>query len=127
MSGNSKSCGCIQKETMHKIRWNPNKTDEERKRSRNRDEQPATHLFRKLVRERDNYTCQICGVNEKQTIIAHHLDSWKENPNKRFVIDNGVSACRKCHCDFHGEYGYGKNTRQQWEEFVESKKLKVAI
>lgn len=126
VSGNTTTCGCFQKETMHRIRWNPNKTMEERRRSRNRDDVPATHLWRKAVRKRDGCVCQVCGTNDRQTIVAHHLDSWKENPEKRFVVDNGVTTCWRCHCDFHSQYGYGKNTKQQWEEFLCLKKRKTA-
>lgn len=61
-SGNTQSCGCLHKETVSKIgknNLNPNITDEERKIRRNTYEDRA---FKKMVFERDDYTCDCCGV-----------------------------------------------------------------
>ena len=35
--------------------------------------------------------------------------------------DNIVTLCKKCHTDFHKEYGFGNNTLEQYNEFVKSK------
>ena len=35
----------------------------------------------KEVRERDNYTCQICGENNRR-MVAHHLESYDTNENR---------------------------------------------
>lgn len=54
-------------------------------------------LWRKAVFEKDNYTC-ICGFNGKEGYItAHHIKSWKDYPELRYVVENGLTLCEKCH------------------------------
>lgn len=53
-----------------------------------------TRFLKISIRERDNYSCRICG--EKQGDIAHHvhhIDYKKENCNP----DNLITLCIKCH------------------------------
>lgn len=60
--------------------------------------------WRLSIFKRDNYTCQKCGSKEK--INAHHLYSWKEYPEKRYDLENGITLCEKCHIKVHQKYGY---------------------
>jgi 5-methylcytosine-specific restriction endonuclease McrA len=67
------------------------------------------------VKERDNYKCTVCGSNEE--IVAHHLNSYDMFEEGRTDPENGLTLCRKCHLNFHSEYGFGSNTKQQFDEW----------
>lgn len=77
--------------------------------------------WRTSVFHRDNYTCQCCGCrsgNGKTVEVnAHHIFNWKDNPDMRFDIDNGITLCASCHIAFHSAYGKSNNTKQQLDEF----------
>ena len=60
--------------------------------------------WRLKVYERDNYKCVQCGNKEK--LNAHHIKSWKNYPNLRYDINNGITLCEKCHIKYHQQYGY---------------------
>ena len=68
--------------------------------------------------ERDNYTCQCCGCTESNSFNAHHLNSYDWCIDGRTNVDNGVTICKKCHKNFHKLFGYGNNTKEQYEEFL---------
>lgn len=57
--------------------------------------------WRKLVFDRDNYTCQLCGIrsgNGSAVILnAHHIKKFSNNENIRFDINNGITLCYNCH------------------------------
>jgi len=52
--------------------------------------------WRGAVLERDNYTCQKCGTQQKQ-LQAHHIKDKIKYPKLKFEVSNGISLCRKCH------------------------------
>ena len=56
------------------------------------------HL-KKLVKERDNYTCQIC--NKRNFLVIHHIDRISKNND----ISNLQSLCRSCHISLHHKIG----------------------
>jgi 5-methylcytosine-specific restriction endonuclease McrA len=74
--------------------------------------------WQKKCMERDNFRCIICGENRKTYLTVHHLYSKDIYFDKIFDVDNGVTICKKCHRKFHNHYGYGKNTLEQWNEFL---------
>jgi hypothetical protein len=52
--------------------------------------------IQKLVFERDNYTCQLCGI--KGVILqVDHIQSWADYIELRFEINNCRTLCVKCH------------------------------
>jgi hypothetical protein len=77
------------------------------------------------VYERDNYTCQKCGVkgcessqshidHEGRTLTvfdpglklyAHHIKPYALFPKLAWNLDNGITLCGKCHIKAHEEYG----------------------
>ncbi len=69
-------------------------------KSRNRNRKQYQDWIR-LVYERDNYKCTVCG--EKEKIVAHHIIPWDENESLRFEVNNGQTLCRKCHNIHHSK------------------------
>ena len=57
---------------------------------------PEYKLWRKSVFERDHYTCLICG-EVGGVINAHHIRSWKDFPEERYEVNNGMTMCNSCH------------------------------
>jgi hypothetical protein len=52
--------------------------------------------WRSKVFERDNYTCQKCGVRGG-ILHPHHLKSYTHFKDLRYVLENGVTLCVSCH------------------------------
>lgn len=52
--------------------------------------------WRKAVFERDNYTCQHCGITGVY-VQADHIKPWAKYPKLRYRIDNGRTLCVDCH------------------------------
>lgn len=105
VAGESKSCGCLQKEIVSALRgaksphWNPKLPNSAREKRRN-----GKHaIWAAEVKLRDDYTCQIC---DKRGVYleSHHLNSYKYFPEQRYEVDNGICLCKECHRDFHKCY-----------------------
>lgn len=72
-----------------------------------------------------NNKCIICGHSKEYNLIAHHKNSHDWCKEEAYDIDNGTIVCRNCHNEFHYIYGYGNNTKEQFEEYSKQfKKLK---
>jgi len=61
--------------------------------------------WRKAVFERDNYTCQSCGVHSSMGkavyLHAHHTKLFSKYSKFRYDISNGVTLCSVCHNMLH--------------------------
>ena len=73
--------------------------------------------WRIAVWSRDKNLCKVCNTRQK-VMIAHHLDGFNIFPEKRFDVDNGVTLCDRHHIAFHTNYGFGNNTKSQFEEYL---------
>lgn len=73
--------------------------------------------WRESVFARDNWTCQYCKA--KGVILhAHHIRNFSTAEDVRFSTDNGITLCKKHHCDFHKKYGIKNNTLEQLTEYL---------
>lgn len=52
--------------------------------------------WRKQVYERDDYTCQLCGVRGGE-LQADHIKPFSLFPDLRFELSNGRTLCKPCH------------------------------
>lgn len=73
--------------------------------------------LKEQVRQRDNYTCQVCGMPQdeyfeqyKERLSCHHINYLKDDLRP----ENLISLCRSCHSKTH-------YSRPHWQSFFEAK------
>lgn len=79
------------------------------------------HLFIWKVKNRDNNECVICGNNTG--LQVHHLNSYANYKQLRYLVDNGITLCKECHSKFHEKYGYTNNFKSQYIEFLNKRRM----
>ncbi|TSC75491.1 MAG: hypothetical protein G01um101430_333 [Parcubacteria group bacterium Gr01-1014_30] len=47
--------------------------------------------------ERDNYTCQGCGINDSRVLTVDHIRNKSLHKDVIYEISNGVTLCANCH------------------------------
>lgn len=67
-----------------------------------------TKTLKRSIRQRDEYTCQIC--NKEPAIIVHHIDYDKKNCNP----ENLITLCHNCHPRTN-------HNRKRWIEYFRAK------
>ena len=98
-----KKCIGSCQEAMKKLSTSHRKPLGTHKKQKYDREMRNTALFkdwRKSVFERDDYTCQMC--NKKNTYLhPHHIFSFTDFPEVRFIQSNGITLCKSCHYLVH--------------------------
>ena len=62
-----------------------------------------TQTLRRSIRERDRYTCKLCGdLQGDRTLDVHHIDYEKKNCNPY----NLITLCRKCNIRVNSKRNY---------------------
>jgi len=70
-----------------------------------------TNTFRRSIRERDFYTCQVCKEPQGDAALSiHHIDYDKQNND----IKNLISLCTSCHIKTN-------TNRKYWQEYFQMK------
>lgn len=77
-------------------------------------------LWKKACLERDNFTDAKTGQKGGQ-LQVHHINNFADFPELRTSISNGVTFSKKSHELFHKMYGRRNNTREQLQEFLNTK------
>jgi transposase-like protein len=76
------------------------------------------NTFKESIRERDDYTCQLCGYEQLsggRKLDVHHIHYDKEN-----CYPDVVALCRSCNARVNGD-------RDFWEQYFESRLLERGI
>jgi hypothetical protein len=74
-------------------------------------------LWREAVFARDNWTCQKYKIKGER-LHPHHIQNFRDYPELRFALDNGITLSEKAHKEFHRTYGTRNNTKEQIIEFI---------
>lgn len=131
VGGRVRSCGCKQIEHVTTLglsnagknnpAYNHELTDEQRATNRFQRSSNEAKQLRIDTYKRDGYECLVC--NDSHKLIAHHIESFADNIDLRFELNNTATMCESCHITFHKKYGYGNNTREQFDEFYKDNKI----
>lgn len=76
--------------------------------------------WKRSVLERDENTCQLCGLTNEETILnVHHIEKYSENKDLRTNVDNGITLCYKCHLMV---FGKEKEYEEYFKAIINNKK-----
>ena len=62
---------------------------------------PEYQRWRREVRQRDENTCRICGV--QRNLHVHHIKPLEKYPGFATELDNGITLCGNCHAFLGGK------------------------
>ena len=54
-------------------------------------------IWHRAVCERDNFKCRMQDKNCKGRLEVHHIFIWKDHPQLRYNINNGITLCHAHH------------------------------
>jgi hypothetical protein len=79
--------------------------------ARRKDRRGKQNSWRRQVLQRDEFTCQECGVSglgDGVYLVAHHIVEFSKDKEKRWELANGLTLCVTCHGKIHGYEGYSE-------------------
>lgn len=76
-------------------RWIKDRTQLKKSEKKHLDGQYRDWMFG--VKKRDNWKCKIADESCKGRLEAHHILNWKEYPELRYKINNGITLCHAHH------------------------------
>jgi len=57
----------------------------------------SSDWWRKRVLEQHDFTCQICGLRDKEVVEADHIKPVHLYPELKSDLNNGMTLCANCH------------------------------
>ena len=107
-NGNTKSCGCLQKEhasnsmsgMLKSYRKSLNKDENIPLSSDYKIQRAEFYKLSTQVKVRDEFSCVWCNATDVK-LEAHHLVPWSVDSEKRFTTSNLVTLCKSCHLKIH--------------------------
>lgn len=58
---------------------------------------PASREWSKQVKDRDGWKCRIGNQECSGRVVAHHILTWKDYPELRYQVNNGITLCHSHH------------------------------
>lgn len=74
-------------------------------------------LWKTACMKRDNFTCQKTGQKGGK-LVVHHINNFADFPERRTLIENGITVSKEAHIEFHKIYGTRNTTLEQLQEFL---------
>lgn len=68
-----------------------------RKKSDRAYDDSAFMEWRKQIKDRDGWKCRIANLDCDGQLEAHHILSWRDFPELRYKVNNGITLCRAHH------------------------------
>lgn len=85
-------------------------------------DQAKMRELRKLVHERDKYTCVLCRKTSKEVrLCVDHIKPFLSNPDLRYVLENCRTLCYPCHYKtdtFGGRMSWTRASRKTTQRLV---------
>lgn len=99
--GTKQSAEVIKKRISHQLgeknwRWISDRTEVVGRHNRSLHD-PDYKRWRMGVYMRDNFKCRIPSQECKGRIEAHHILTWKDFPDLRYEVNNGITLCHAHH------------------------------
>lgn len=84
------------------------------------------NVWARAVKTRDNFQCQICGQTYVQ-LESHHINSYAYYPDQRYIIDNGVTLCERCHTRYHSRVAKDQVNEETFKYFKKIAKIILGL